>query len=491
MDPTSLFFSRLRRLAVTLETETECLQGAYQTRNDHGNDESVTERGMGAYHTLCNELAHLKGEIRVRLAQQLSREAEVNSYLAACGVMHRRLSEDIHTLKGHFEKYGYQAPPSTHTQSTDLGAEEGSASVEDKEEDGASERKDPLPPSTPQSAQLPIGDQLRTPKLADFGLSEVDLRHILIGAHRFPEAPPMPALSFTPSQSSLAPILSPDMLLTPRCVLHMEEEEQRTPQMNDFGISAHTLCLNNDFTMGLHQLATRSSNPHHQQPPPHSATQNPLPEMVNLQSEMENLTPEMPKMESMFSNTLLKRSARRACESGDPSVEPQVYSSLEMDGPTQEFNLRTPRVRLAYQDPPTPEMPDLSSITQDICKLVSRSELKKESNAVFMPIPRVLGKENRAVLLPLVVDSEFSSLPNYLRQMSLSSLNDSIHKINTAAAAKHRHGEVLQFQKEELKSITGVGTKAPIYFLCLEELHRLEHVQRVGKSSVYKLLPQH
>ena len=52
-------------------------------------------------------------------------------------------------------------------------------------------------------------------------------------------------------------------------------------------------------------------------------------------------------------------------------------------------------------------------------------------------------------------------------------------------------GEALQFLTEELKSLTGVGTKAPIYFLCLEELHRLKHVQRVGKGSVYKLLPQH
>ena len=52
-------------------------------------------------------------------------------------------------------------------------------------------------------------------------------------------------------------------------------------------------------------------------------------------------------------------------------------------------------------------------------------------------------------------------------------------------------GKGLQFQVEELKSITGLGTKAPIYFLCLEELQRLKHVQREGHASVYKLLPQH
>ncbi|CAL8388917.1 unnamed protein product [Gadus morhua 'NCC'] len=587
MDPTSQFFSKLRRLAVTLETETESLLGAYKTRDEHCDDESATERGMGAYHTLCNELADLKGEIRVRLEQQLTREEEVKRYLAACGVMQRRITNDINTLKGHYESYGYKAPPQTHTQvkghlpeSADLGVEEGSASVKE-EEDGATERKDPHLPSTPQSTQPPSFDALRTPKLADFGLSELALKGMLSLAHRedvmvpkslqvpvlsFPppqsslamppaptllmtpkclsrtekevlptpqmkdfgisertlhpdsdpvatgapppatyqmrtpkpsdfglsdadlqrigamgyhEALPMPALSFTSLQSSLAPPLSPGVPLTPRRELHMEEEEEEEEEeelrtkMKDFGLVEHTLCLNNDFTMDLHRMAKISSK--------------------QKQPQMVNLTLEMPKMESVFCNTLIQR---RACESGDPS-------SLDVDGTTQEFNLRTPRVRLDYQDPSTPEMPDLSFITQDICKLVSRADLKEKNTAVIMPTLRGLGKENGVVLLAPVGDSEFRLLPNYLRQMSLRSLNDFLHKINTAAAAKHRQGEALQFQIEELMSFTGVGTMAhpsvnlnlgvgcPTYLLCLEELHRLKHVQRVGKSSVYKLLPKH
>lgn len=580
MDPTSLFFSRLRRLAVTLEAETESLQGAYQTRADHGDDD--TERGMGAYHTLCTEVADLKGELRVGLGQQRSREAEASSYLAACAVMQRRMSEDILALRGHFEKYGYQAPANTHTEVIDQTpeppvprAEEEPSSVAD-EEGGATEGNDPLPPPTPpQSAPPSTAAQMRTPLLSDFGLSEVELRHILMEAHRCPEAPPMPVLSLRPQPSSLATPLSPALLLTPKCALRMEEEgelrtpqikdfglsehalfhnddstvappptaaqvrtpqlsdfglseedlrhigdhrcsepppmpalsltpppfplttplspampltpkcklrmeedELRTPQMKDFGIVEHTLCLNNDFTMDLHRLATRP------QPPPQPAT-------MDRRLEVNNLTPEMPKMESMFSSTLTSRSARGVCESGDRCVEPQVYSSLDVDGPTQEFNLRTPRVRLAYQDPPTPEMPDLSSFTQDIYKLVSRAQRKKQSNANVALFPKALGKENRAVLLPLVVDSEFQSLPSYLRPMSLSSLNDSIRKINTAATAKLSQGEALQFQTEELKSIMGVGTTAPIFFLCLGELHRLEHVARVDKGPVYKLLFQH
>ena len=49
-------------------------------------------------------------------------------------------------------------------------------------------------------------------------------------------------------------------------------------------------------------------------------------------------------------------------------------------------------------------------------------------------------------------------------------------------------GGAAVFLMEELKSITGTGTKAPLYFLCLKELKRLEHVQDVGTGATYRVL---
>lgn len=49
--------------------------------------------------------------------------------------------------------------------------------------------------------------------------------------------------------------------------------------------------------------------------------------------------------------------------------ENPTFSPLDLDGPTQEFNLETPCVRRVYEEMSTPEMPDLSSVTQDICKV--------------------------------------------------------------------------------------------------------------------------
>ncbi|KAK7939654.1 hypothetical protein WMY93_002980 [Mugilogobius chulae] len=61
----------------------------------------------------------------------------------------------------------------------------------------------------------------------------------------------MPELIFPhPALNTPAP---PSMALTPKRALCMDEEELLTPQMHDFGISEHTMCFNNDFTMDLRQ----------------------------------------------------------------------------------------------------------------------------------------------------------------------------------------------------------------------------------------------
>lgn len=46
-----------------------------------------------------------------------------------------------------------------------------------------------------------------------------------------------------------------------------------------------------------------------------------------------------------------------------------TVNSLNLDSPTQDFSLGTACIRMDYQEPSTPEMPDLSSVTQEICKV--------------------------------------------------------------------------------------------------------------------------
>lgn len=58
----------------------------------------------------------------------------------------------------------------------------------------------------------------------------------------------------------------------------------------------------------------------------------------------------------------------KICENEKEGKETGV-KSLDPDGPTHKFSIGTPRIRSIYQEPSTPEMPDLSSVTQDICKV--------------------------------------------------------------------------------------------------------------------------
>lgn len=116
------------------------------------------------------------------------------------------------------------------------GGEEGGSQ---EEEAGCSHPSSPL-----VGGMLPVTDALRTPQLSDFGLSEMLLQKALAGDEWCTEVPPMPAISHLS-------LNTPPMPITPKCALRMDDDELLTPQMKDFGISEHTICLINDFTMNL------------------------------------------------------------------------------------------------------------------------------------------------------------------------------------------------------------------------------------------------
>ncbi|XP_018559805.1 LOW QUALITY PROTEIN: spindle and kinetochore-associated protein 3 [Lates calcarifer] len=597
MDPTTQFFTKLRKLAVTLESDTAKIQHSFENRNNNDGDAKTTAKAMRAYHELNCEVGDLKGQIQDQLAQQKAQEKEVSRFIKACRVMEQRVTKDIQILKGHWEKYGYQAPREIQRPTSELKDEVADENESAGEEEGDQEEAgDNNSPSSVIGGLPPFTDVMRTPKLSDFGLSEMQLKRALAGAEWCSEVPPMPEMSLPhPSLSTPAP---PNMPLTPKCALRMDDDELQTPQMQDFGISEHTMCLNNDFTMDLfrkniekpqrspldkavppvnslsERLKTKAEDLESPEPPVlctpglkikktkgHSSPptqgsgdpespgctrhlpttpevpvfQTPFvnqllstkksaqqPEPVDMQADDDGHTfmlptpthngatgskraweydvpeisimgledkqmPEMPNLESVLGKSLQSRSAKipkKTSEHEKVSKDPTV-NSLELDGPTQEFSLGTPRTRMDYQEPSTPEMPDLSSVTQDICKLVSQAQLKKTDGAVVRPTVRPEKDKNSAASLPVVSEGEFQSLPSYLRQMTLHSLNQAVHSINKFTA--EFQGEKTELQMEELRRITNVGARTPVYILCLTELKRLEHVRGARNTSVYKL----
>ncbi|KAF7709364.1 spindle and kinetochore-associated protein 3 [Silurus meridionalis] len=97
-----------------------------------------------------------------------------------------------------------------------------------------------------------------------------------------------------------------------------------------------------------------------------------MPQMPGSLSQMEETTPEMPRLQSFFSSTLPCIGASNRSAVTEPSGP-----LLPADEHTQDWCLATPRIRMEFDaEPRTPEMPDMSSITQDIFKLVSQANKK-------------------------------------------------------------------------------------------------------------------
>lgn len=586
MNSTSEFFAKLRRVALTLETETSKLHRVFEHgRSDEDTSDSAA-RSMRVYHEVNCEIQDIKVQIQDEVVQQRTNLDEVSRFIKDTEVTHLKVCEELAVIKSHWEKYGYQPPKKQQDQddSTDISVKE-DAPTEDEiltsEMDAQEETGAEL---SPDRQTAPLIDPLRTPQLSDFGLSEVNLKRALVGGAWCSEVPQMPEIRL-PAPVLKTPV-KPTMAITPKRALRMDEEELLTPQMHDFGISEfsipeYTVAFGNDFTMNLQLKDVEKTKKTQQtllEPPVNPVIENwqanddlesPEPpvictpgfkikkshpttesssaspscpaeqpsspdipafqtpyvnrllsskkrELEPLQIESDNESklppvstaskctgdiaipqiriedmmtcnvPEMPNLESDLGNSLLIRSAKAQKKVGDR--EKIVGSALELDEPTQEFKLKTPRVRRDYEEPRTPEMPDLSSVTQDICKLLSQTQ-KKMTNAE----KKSQEKENtsprrRFDSLSSISQQEFQCLPSYLRQMSLSSLNQAIDKINHSISKCRR--DKTEFHMDELMRMIDFGPKTPLFILCLSELKRMVQISGTRSNSVYELKTQ-
>uniref|UniRef100_A0A3B4BI90 Uncharacterized protein n=1 Tax=Periophthalmus magnuspinnatus TaxID=409849 RepID=A0A3B4BI90_9GOBI len=423
MDPTSQFFAQLRKLAITFEIETTKLQSAFENRKSDDDDRK---------HWFIFPYIHSQGQIQDNVALQKTNVDEVSRFIKDCEVKQQKLSEDLNVIKAYWEKYGYRPPQQT-TNQEEATEEEYQSSEEVGEHQQETERE-----SSPEKPAAPLPDPMRTPQLSDFGLSEVQLKRALAGGEWCAEVPQMPEMILPhPALNTPAP---PAMAFTPKRALRMDEEELLTPQMHDFGISEHTMCFNNDFTMDLRLKIHNTLQRHFadtnntfvnnmffhrpqqnfiEPPPPVFCTPGlkikKTHPTTETSSDLESpscpailpSTPEVPAFQTPYVNRLLstkKVTSKRSWEYNVPhlgtedmmasempempnlesnlgnslsanmqkkvySHEKPIVSVLDLDGPTQDFNLGTPCVRRNYEEPSTPEMPDLSSVTQDICKV--------------------------------------------------------------------------------------------------------------------------
>ncbi|MCJ8732408.1 hypothetical protein PDJAM_G00211060 [Pangasius djambal] len=217
-----------------------------------------------------------------------------------------------------------------------------------------------------------------------------------------------------------------------------------------------------------------------------------MPQMPVSLSQMEETTPEMPRLQSFFSSTLPCIGAGNR-----PAVTEPPGPLLQADEHTQDWCLATPRIRMEFDvEPRTPEMPDMSSITQDIFKLVAQANNKQTTTTSLHTSSKASmntlapGKENRTQSVAQVSEKEFHGLASYMKQIPLASLNFALNKINQVLEKRRTDGEPNseEFHMEDLRKILDVGPQAPMYILCLVELKRLENVQGFGRNASFKIL---
>ncbi|CAM5076088.1 unnamed protein product [Eretmochelys imbricata] len=256
MEVTGSFFSKLRALAVTLEKEAEQLEQALNREDTQYEDESP----MRVLHDLHCEVRTLKGDVNATLDQSRSERQETYDFMKSIKVMMQRNTTDLEKIKELFQKYGYQ--PLVKDNSVEDEEEVNHASKISDQANSDQEKVEDISsfPACIGKTSVPK-DPLRNPQLSDFGLSQYafsrtwDVMDVQsqTNMHKEESRNRIPA----PKQT---PYIVPK---TPKCTLKMDDYECLTPKLEHFGISEHTMCLNEDYTMALinKNLQTRKNFP--------------------------------------------------------------------------------------------------------------------------------------------------------------------------------------------------------------------------------------
>lgn len=242
------FHCKLRGLATTLDSETARLLRALD-----GEDSDFEDSPGRILHDLHSEVQTLKDNVNALLDEARLENQESTRFKKATKILMEKNSADVRKLREFFQKYGYQA-----RDKEDSGCEHRVnnstpelAVCKDIQKAGVKELSDPCVPSGSVSEE-----PLRSPQLSDFGLQ----RYII---SQVPANPPQTAASLKEERVAETPPAkdpSVQVLKTPRCALRMDDFECETPKLEHFGISEHTMCLNEDYTMGLKNMKNIKSS---------------------------------------------------------------------------------------------------------------------------------------------------------------------------------------------------------------------------------------
>ncbi|NWR27249.1 SKA3 protein, partial [Tachuris rubrigastra] len=177
-----------------------------------------------------------KEQANASLDKTFSENQAVREFMKASEILVQRNAADLGKIRELFQKYGYKPPEEVNSEST-VSAQ--NKSDEEKANDLPSCTEKPLLPKSP----------LRSPQLSDFGLSQYAFSRpwSAVRTEHTTNAYQQKSKSETPLKMH-TPCTLPR---TPKCKLKMDGYEFATPKLEHFGISEHTMCMNEDYTTSL------------------------------------------------------------------------------------------------------------------------------------------------------------------------------------------------------------------------------------------------
>ncbi|XP_074159776.1 spindle and kinetochore-associated protein 3 [Sminthopsis crassicaudata] len=398
MDPVGKFCGKLRDLAVTLERETAHLQQAL-----NGEETDFEDSPMRTLHDLHLEVKTLKDDINILLDKSHSERQERSNFIKNTKLLMEKNKMDIMKIRDLFQKYGYKPrdmEDPVPKEDINVKLEE----VKGKDSPNSETGKEDTSIGSVQNNHVTQSPP-RSPQLSDFGLEKYMFSR---NWNIHPPAMNIPKTEQTTMNTPLKQI-SPKVLRTPKCTLKMDEYAVVTPKLEHFGISEHTMCLNNDYTMVLKNAQKNKS-----------LSKNNTNE-INVEAKLESNNVLIPP-DSTIHDQLKENCANHV----NSSLEPEFF---------------TPGLKIPYRNSNpvlnVPKPKDLGLSTNDKERLLypnfKMDGLKKEAKGITIP------PTSGSNILPINLDlddctslvSQSSQYLEHLEDLSLPKISDSENLLRT------------------------------------------------------------
>uniref|UniRef100_A0A803VJM0 Spindle and kinetochore associated complex subunit 3 n=1 Tax=Ficedula albicollis TaxID=59894 RepID=A0A803VJM0_FICAL len=386
------------------------------------------ESPIAVLHDLHRNIETHKEEVCASLDKSCSEEKAIHEFMKASEILMRRNAADLGKISELFQKYGYKPRVKDSTEEEDDINSESAMSVENKSDEEKANYKPHLSASTEKP---PLSkDPLRSPQLSDFGLSQLAFSRpwSVVKTQHTPSARQQKSKSETPLKLPTPRALPK----TPKCRLKMDDE----CELEHFGISEHTMCMNEDYTMALIQKTSQA-----------------IKNLVKRGDHNRGNLPEMAVKEVMV--TPAPKSSKRAENAAaDWMASPMVFVFCTPDVKSSSKTNNT----MLSRSPETKELPLPSNTATPQCPDFQTRWLKAEAKQRVTPGRKIESvtkndakdtpyKEKR---IPFAASSapEITRIPDDVLKM-ISQCN---HKVDASSKAKEMENKAGNTRRYESDS---------------------------------------